>query len=106
MEGRLDNLKGSLSRPVGGGGGGVAPGQGGPPEKKAKDKVKPMSKRLSSSISLCSSKMNEVLVWQSKLQENKVGLHLSLLKGQISSVGVVFQTSLVNDGMCHIYIYL
>lgn len=40
------------------------------------NKVKPMSKRISSNITACSSKMTEILSWQSKLSENKTGLIL------------------------------
>ena len=45
------------------------------PEEKGK-KQKPMSRRLSASISACSSKMTEVLAWQATLDDNKVGLML------------------------------
>ena len=48
-----------------------------PDEKKTKGQ-KAMSKRLSGAISQCSSKMTEVLSWQSKLQDNKVGMILDL----------------------------
>ena len=44
--------------------------------KKQAAKVKPMSKKVSTTISTCSSKMTEILSWQAKLQENKVGLKL------------------------------
>ena len=50
-----------------------------PPGHEEKDKAKkqkPLSKKLSSNISACSSKMTEILSWQSKLDENKTGLML------------------------------
>ena len=56
-----------------------ASGQGQPgndDKNKKEPKVQPMSKRISKSIGQCSSKMTEVLSWQSKLHENKAGLNL------------------------------
>ena len=60
-----------------------ADGSAGPPqpaipdqENKKGNKTKPMSKKISSSITSCSSKMTEILSWQSKLTENKSGLIL------------------------------
>ena len=58
----------------GGGGGSVGPHGNLPAAPEKKDKVKPMSRRLSNSIGQCSTKMNEILVWKAKLQENKPGL--------------------------------
>lgn len=58
--------------PTGGNGGG---GPGGGDEKK--NKVKPMSKKISTALSQTSSKMTEILAWQAKLQENKAGLLLA-----------------------------
>lgn len=54
-----------------------APGQLPPDENTKATKVKPMSKRLSSSISACSNKLTDVLAWQAKLKENKGGLILA-----------------------------
>ena len=73
--GSLDGFK--RQAPAGGAEGeGKADPPGQPPKK---DKVKPMSKRLSGSISSCSSKLNEIMVWKSKLEENKVGLTLNFI---------------------------
>ena len=64
--------------------GGTVPGASGPgqhglgnhEDKKKEPKVQPMSRRISKCIGQCSSKITEVLSWQSKLQENKPGLNL------------------------------
>ncbi|CAK8995275.1 unnamed protein product [Durusdinium trenchii] len=49
------------------------------PDPKRKDKVKPMSRKMTGCISQCSAKLTEILAWQSKLDENKNGLTLSQL---------------------------
>lgn len=41
-------------------------------------KQKPMSKKLSSTISQCSEKMTEVVSWEAKIKENKAGLKLNM----------------------------
>lgn len=41
-------------------------------------KAKPMSRRLSTSIAQCSSKITEIVSWEAKLAENKAGLKLTL----------------------------
>ena len=63
-------------------------------DNKKNPKVKPMSKRVSTSISQCSSKMTEILSWQSKLAENKSGLNLGrLILESICLVYVAFTDS-------------
>ena len=58
-------------------GGGGTGGVGETPNLEEKQpKVKPMSKRLAGSISQCSSKMTEILSWESKVQDNKSGMSL------------------------------
>ena len=62
------------------GGSGGAGEQAGVPQTddpKKEKKSKPMSRRLSAIISQCSSKMTEILSWQSKVAENKPGLMLA-----------------------------
>lgn len=58
------------------GGQGAGGGGGGPELPENQKKTKPLSKRLSTAISQCSSKMTDVLAWQSKIKENKTGLNL------------------------------
>lgn len=41
-----------------------------------KPKEKPMSKKVATAISQCSSKLTEILSWKAKLQENTGGLML------------------------------
>ena len=77
MGGHLKALQGvSFGGGGSGGAGSVGPHGNPPPAPDKKDKVKPMSKRLSTSIGQCSTKVNEILVWKAKLQENKPGLKL------------------------------
>ena len=72
-DGRMDKLKmnfdAAAAAPPNGS---PQPGEGGrkPP------KIKPLSKRISSSIAMCSSKMTEIMSWQAKLAENKGDLKL------------------------------
>ena len=73
---QFDKLKSvSFESDPGAGGGGALPDHD-DQSKNKNAKAKPMSKKLSSSISACSSKLTEILSWQSKLGENKVGLIL------------------------------
>lgn len=65
---------GADQNPAGGEGNGDGSGN-----KKA-PKPKPMSRRLSTSIATCSSKVTEILSWISKLDENKTGMNLNTIK--------------------------
>lgn len=61
-------------------------GNGDGPGNKKAPKPKPMSRRLSTSIATCSSKMTEILSWKSKLDENKTGMNLNTIKFDLENV--------------------
>ncbi len=64
-----------------------------PPEPtKPQAKVKPMSRRLATNISQCSSKITEILSWEAKLKENKNGLSLACLLIKDNARNLVYQT--------------
>lgn len=56
---------------------GTVPGRVDENEPENNKKAKPLSRRLSTSIGACSTKMTDVLSWDSKLAENKIGLILA-----------------------------
>lgn len=72
MEPHLDTFKGCSLQEGASTGTGEQPTIPVPKDKKQK----PMSKRLSAFISQCSAKMTEIMSWQAKLDENKIGLIL------------------------------
>ena len=72
-DGRMDKLKMNFDAAAGPPNEAPQPGEGGG---RKQPKIKPLSKRISSSIAMCSSKMTEILSWQAKLAENKGNLKL------------------------------